>query len=304
MKTGHLTNDQAAFFKKWERLITLEEQDMIKFRKELWTMSARDREDKGRCLSSMVIDHGYSNPTSKTPVSRDATIRQFTYRFVRKGAISSSLAARSLLNGHISSGDPVTVSVDPHLIALARGYVIELNPTSVVISVDHILSTEFVRTRLPPSSKIDEIVFRIDKDELTGGMARIRENLAQLFYVTANKRSLELIVDLEPPEFEHLAAEEVKHCSTTLNVNQRHAVGHILAAHDYALVLGMPGTGKTTTIAETIRVLVGMGKSILLTSYTHSAVDSILLKLKSNADFSILRLGNPDKVRAKTKHSE
>lgn len=277
---------------------------MIKFRKEVWTMSARDREDKGRCLSSMVIDHCYSNPISKTPVSRDATIRQFTYRFVRKGTISSSLAARSLLNGHISSGDPVTVSVDSHLIALARGYVIELNPTSVVVSVDHILSTEFIRTRLPPSSKIDDIVFRIDKDELTGGMARIRENLAQLFYVTANKRGLELIVDLVPPKFESLAAEEVKYYSTTLNVNQRHAVDHILAAHDYALVLGMPGTGKTTTIAETIRVLVGMGKTVLLTSYTHSAVDSILLKLKSNADFSILRLGNPDKVRAKTEHSE
>ena len=42
----------------------------------------------------------------------------------------------------------------------------------------------------------------------------------------------------------------------------------------------MPGTGKTTTIACLVEVLVAQGKSVLLTSYTHSAVDNILLKLK------------------------
>jgi len=57
----------------------------------------------------------------------------------------------------------------------------------------------------------------------------------------------------------------------------------------------MPGTGKTTTIAKIIESLVDAGKSILLTSYTHTAVDNVLIKLKeSNVDF--LRLGNLDKV--------
>lgn len=54
----------------------------------------------------------------------------------------------------------------------------------------------------------------------------------------------------------------------------------VMAAKDYALILGMPGTGKTTTIACLVQILVAQGKSILLTSYTHSAVDNILLKLK------------------------
>ena len=115
MKTGHLTPSQLAFFKKWEQLIALEEKDIVKFRKELWTMTARDREDKGRCLSSMVIDYTYSAPTAKVPTSRDARIRQFTYCFVRKRSVTATLAARSLLNGHISAGDAVTISVDPHL---------------------------------------------------------------------------------------------------------------------------------------------------------------------------------------------
>ena len=42
----------------------------------------------------------------------------------------------------------------------------------------------------------------------------------------------------------------------------------------------MPGTGKTSTIVHAVRALLARGASILLTSYTNSAVDNILLKLK------------------------
>ena len=49
-------------------------------------------------------------------------------------------------------------------------------------------------------------------------------------------------------------------------------------------------------IAAIIQMLASLGKTVLLASYTHSAVDNILLKLKHVADFSILRVGNLDKV--------
>ena len=68
-----------------------------------------------------------------------------------------------------------------------------------------------------------------------------------------------------------------------------------MSAKDYALVLGMPGTGKTTTIAHIIRALVSQGKSVLLASYTHTAVDNILLKIKDD-DIPVLRLGAVGKV--------
>ena len=54
----------------------------------------------------------------------------------------------------------------------------------------------------------------------------------------------------------------------------------VLRSEDYTLILGMPGTGKTTTISSLVRLLVTLGRTVLLTSYTHSAVDNILLKLK------------------------
>ena len=81
-----------------------------------------------------------------------------------------------------------------------------------------------------------------------------------------------------------------------MNDDQQAAVSKVLAAQDYALILGMPGTGKTTTIAHVIRALLAENKTILLTSFTHTAVDNILLKVK-DADIEILRLGNRDKVK-------
>ena len=50
------------------------------------------------------------------------------------------------------------------------------------------------------------------------------------------------------------------------------------------MVLGMPGTGKTTTIACLVQVLVVRGYNVLLTSFTNSAVDNVLLKLIGNGE--------------------
>jgi DNA replication ATP-dependent helicase Dna2 len=208
------------------------------------------------------------------------------------------------LNGHISVGDPITVSVEPNLLALARGFVLSLTQSSVVIGVDHELSIETIATRLSrfrptAGGSMSVPVFRVDKDELYGGMGRMRDNLAHLFYADGDARRLELVVDLKPPVFTEGPTLPPPHLAPHfehLNPNQQDAMKKVLAAQDYAMILGMPGTGKTTVIAAIIKVLVGMGKTVLLTSYTHSAVDTILLKLKDNVDFSILRIGNVDKV--------
>jgi len=59
----------------------------------------------------------------------------------------------------------------------------------------------------------------------------------------------------------------------------------------------MPGTGKTTTIAYIVQALVSLNKTVLIASYTHSAVDNILLKLKNfNPPVEFIRLGNIEKV--------
>lgn len=51
-------------------------------------------------------------------------------------------------------------------------------------------------------------------------------------------------------------------------------------AEQYLLIKGYPGAGKTSTIVALVQALVLLGHRVLLTSYTHSAVDNILLKLR------------------------
>lgn len=300
LKTSHLTTTQAAFFKKWESLVSLEEQELVRFKKELWTMGAAEREAKGRCFANMMLDTTYNPPSPSQDVNRyEGKIHQYTFQFTK---MSGAIGEESLLNGHMSVGDAVTVSVEPDLLALARGFILELSPEEIVIGVDHDLSAQSIRLRRPNASDT-EPVYRIDKDEFSGGMSRIRDNLAQLFYPDGDARRLELVVDLKEPVFDRLegpiisAHEPLAQLVDKLNADQQEAMRMVLGARDYGLILGMPGTGKTTVVAAIIKALVCLGKSVLLTSYTHSAVDTILLKLKDQKDFGILRLGNIDKVR-------
>ena len=55
-KAGHLTDAHAAFFRKWDDLLTVEEQDSGRFRSQLWTMTAAKREKSGRWVA-FILHH-------------------------------------------------------------------------------------------------------------------------------------------------------------------------------------------------------------------------------------------------------
>ena len=80
-----------------------------------------------------------------------------------------------------------------------------------------------------------------------------------------------------------------------LNPDQKDAIVKVLSAQDFALIQGLPGTGKTSTVSFLTRLLVSQGKRVLLTSYTHSAVDTLFCKLLDSGltiSGSIVRIGN------------
>lgn len=300
-RTAHLTTAHTEFFEKWERLISLEESESMRTKKEIWTMSALERQRHGKCFASMVIDKSSSLGCESTNYSGDQTYR-YRYRMTRSvlpyessdhnatpSHSSASPSAQALTSGHISVGDPVVVSAEPATLGLARGFVLELTSDSALLGLDHSL------VHFPGRKTAKETVFRVDKDELQAGMGRLRDNLAQLFYANGDQKRRRLVVDLDRPVFAESPLAPLLDKNNELNEDQIAAVRKVLNAEDYALILGMPGTGKTTTIVEIIKTLAVAGKSVLLTSYTHSAVDNILLKLK-DSDIKILRLGHATKV--------
>ena len=81
-----------------------------------------------------------------------------------------------------------------------------------------------------------------------------------------------------------------------VDVSQLEAIQKAIEANDYCLIQGPAGTGKTYTITKLIDEFRRNGKSILLTSYTNTAVDNILVNYMKNTHFTnsssqITRLG-------------
>lgn len=309
----HLTPTHREFFLKWEDLLTKEEKESQKLRRELWTMVSTEREKLGRCFANVVIEEGSaSEDKQKTKINR------FSYTFIKENPAPGF----SFLDSQLTVGEPIVVSDEQGHFALALGYVTAVKKNRISVAVDRRLHN--ARIRQPGFDEVDNQVFasimevapegadplqsrgkikeapvryRLDKDEFSNGMATVRNNLVQIMadgpFGSAEIRRL--VVDLVPPRFKTNPTQYTVPGRDSLNVDQKAAVEKVMSAMDYALVLGMPGTGKTTTIAHIIRALVGQGKTLLLTSYTHTAVDNILLKLKDDG-IPILRLGAPAKV--------
>jgi len=50
----------------------------------------------------------------------------------------------------------------------------------------------------------------------------------------------------------------------------------------YHMVLGTPGSGKTTAIVSLIKILGSMKQRVLLVNFTNQAIDNVLLRLKDS----------------------
>lgn len=77
---------------------------------------------------------------------------------------------------------------------------------------------------------------------------------------------------------------------------QKDGVDKGAGSEDITLVLGPPGTGKTTVILSWVKYFVTQGKKVLVTSQSNMAVDNVLIRLDEEKEFECLRVGNESKV--------
>ncbi|MCF8247759.1 MAG: AAA family ATPase [Saprospiraceae bacterium] len=83
-----------------------------------------------------------------------------------------------------------------------------------------------------------------------------------------------------------------------LNDAQNSAVNEILAAQDVAVVHGPPGTGKTTTLVQAIRLLCKTENTVLVCAPSNSAADLLTERLVDEG-LQVLRIGNISRVEDK-----
>jgi DNA replication ATP-dependent helicase Dna2 len=324
--SGDNTQAQAlrAWFSKWDKLLTFEESESSRFRKELWTMASSEREESGRCFGNLVVAQDLTSTAAAVASSlvdgiegSGGKINRYTYVLSHA---QNKLGVSFAENSQLHVGEPVVVSSEQGQWALANGYVIATSKQYITVAVDRKLGDARQRlsnfdtehnqafmgvmdtSKKPKAAPISSSppLYRLDKDEFSNGLALIRNKLVTLMssHPIHTKLRNQIVFDA-PPKFANSSSLPALQPSQLgqMNDDQQAAVSKVLAAQDYALILGMPGTGKTTTIAHVIRALLAEKKTILLTSFTHTAVDNILLKIRDIApEGSILRLGVPAKI--------
>lgn len=80
-----------------------------------------------------------------------------------------------------------------------------------------------------------------------------------------------------------------------LNASQEEAVRQALRAKDVLIVHGPPGTGKTTTLVETVCEVLKRESQVLVCAQSNTAVDWMCSQLAQRG-VPILRIGNPTRV--------
>ncbi|XP_019095046.1 PREDICTED: DNA replication ATP-dependent helicase/nuclease DNA2-like isoform X2 [Camelina sativa] len=310
---SHLSNLHFKFLQHWDRLIDLEAREMQLLRKDIAHPHGSKGSHSANYLSSMVLDMTNGFPHHNTHKET-----RFIYRFVRQNSsnsrervpsedtIMTGTPATDDLDSKLRTGDRVVLRTEFSHLTVANGIIADISRNHVSVSLSK-------RLRLPwsePSSEASNLsheVWRIYKDEFMTSFSVMRFNLMQLF--VQNGQSIrKMIVDLEPPRFDNGSilsqdpAISYIWSEKSLNNDQRQAILKILTAKDYALILGMPGTGKTSTMVHAVKALLIRGSSILLASYTNSAVDNLLIKLKAQG-IEFLRIGRDEAVHEEVRES-
>lgn len=85
-----------------------------------------------------------------------------------------------------------------------------------------------------------------------------------------------------------------------LNPSQVKAVEKGIASQDLSLVLGPPGTGKTTVIAWWVKYFLNQNKRVLISSQNNSAVDNVIERIGKEYK-NIIRIGDEKKIAENVK---
>lgn len=167
----------------------------------------------------------------------------------------------------LSDGDPITGEV----------------VTGTILSV----SAERVRVWTP---ELIEHPSLLDRYDLSIVHVRTVQNVLRWLQVEPRLRAL-VNGTLRPTFAQHAVAPRLD-----FNDEQNLAVTRALQMHDYLLIHGPPGTGKTSVIAEIVKRLCQRGQRVLLAGFTNQAVDNMLNRLTREGFTDFVRLGHERSV--------
>ncbi|CAH0595352.1 unnamed protein product [Chrysodeixis includens] len=272
---GHLSKEHITYFLHWTALLKMEERgQMVKSPLHaLWTETVEKREKRGACAANLKL---------KSAVASGDRFMHIFQRTTDKGD-NVDVKSKGPQEGEFSI---VGVEERPWI---AAGVITVANTKEIHILLERDLSQRLNK----------DTVYHIDTYESFATTVQNLTNLGVLMEDSDRAERLrKIIIDKEAPQFEAKLHRDVGRLGTklmkSLNVQQQRAVFKALTAKDYALMRGLPGTGKTQTISVLIQMLVALKQRVLVTAHTHSAVDTVLSRLPDS--LRVMRLGSSARV--------
>ncbi|XP_012282374.1 DNA replication ATP-dependent helicase/nuclease DNA2 isoform X2 [Orussus abietinus] len=279
---SHLPSEHINYIMKWILLLEMEDisenNDSLK---HFWKTVPEKREKTGFCLANLKIR------------VVDVVDDKYMHSFVRLNADSTHVI-NDFTNSELKEQNYVIINTNTR-INICSGFVRRVEKDVITVSLDKDIS-----------QKNPEAVFSIDKYQSSTLLAYNLVNIAGLLEdndVCGKLRNI--IIDKIPARYDlklprSIAGKgaEILYC---LNKVQQNAVLRVLAAHDFVLIKGMPGTGKTKTLVAVIQLLAKLGNSVIITAHTHSAVDNILLQL-AELEVDFIRLGSESRIHPTLKN--
>lgn len=317
-KAMHLTDEHAAYYTFWRRVLADEEAYAARPQNEVWNMRGSQREALGRCLSNlrMVEDSAGSQDGQVNYLLPPGQRITVTFQRHHGDALQAPLNDSALAKNDFvlvsaeslnTSAGSSQRSIFTWQSALANGFIQSTSPSSVAVVIDRSLFA-WARNQ---AVNVNDIIWRIDSEEIYSSHNTAKRTLENLFCcdeTTDLGRLRGLVVDGTRPRLTEFTigsqstAVMKKEFNVNLNDDQDRALQMALRTRDYLLLLGMPGTGKTTTLAAIVLAYASQGKSVLLCSHTNSAVDNLLKRLLAAGFRDFVRLGRNKRVISKAIH--
>ncbi|XP_068623503.1 DNA replication ATP-dependent helicase/nuclease DNA2 [Battus philenor] len=279
---GHLSPKHIEYFLHWVHLLKLEEKVHLTSSPlhALWTVSVEKRIKRGTCAGNLKLN--LVEPSG----------HRYLHIFDRQDC-SNELPSCNKPSGP-QEGDFSIVGIENRP-WLAAGVVMMASDKNIKILLERDLSVR----------QSSDTLYHIDAYESYAGTVQNLTNLGILIEDSERAHSLRrIIIDKEPPSFVEKMPRELHRLGAklmrSLNIEQQRAVFKALAAKDYALLQGLPGTGKTQTISILIQMLVSLKQRVLVTAHTHSAVDTLLCRLPES--IRVMRLGSSSRVASSLLH--
>jgi predicted DNA helicase len=259
--------DENEYIKHFTELVELEREEQMRLHEdEMRRLGGREREEKGRAFLKMKGESQGLGLGGKHLV-----------RFRKQNT------GFTLPESEIEVGDLVLVSragTAPWDEDNPTGTVAEKTLYSLTVAFDDVPPGFVYRKDL----RIDLFVNDITFQRMIGALKRFKR-LPRL-------RRDKLLGDT-PPDFTEI--EGIEFFNPELNKSQREAVLRCLAAQDFFLIHGPPGTGKTITCVEVIIQLVNRGYRVLATADSNVAVDNLVERL-DKLGVDVVRIGHPARV--------